>query len=358
VTDCTFDGTTNGIRFKANRTTDAEMKNMTFQNLKMHNVRLPIFITSWYSSHEIPDDPVTDTQDGDQNPQWENITIRNLTASGGPDPGVVGSVYGLADAPVDGLHLYNVKIAAPHGFIVDNVKNFTIDADCEFDTLEGNTFISSGTLKNQSKPSINVTILPEGFTMTPIGSPKVPDNASQSIYDPNIKTWTVLCEGTGANGTSDQFDYFSQGTASVSTIQGELTRLELSPPAPGFDPPESQAGLMFRASNDPDSTYAAVFQTSASQVVFQTRTIQGGVPLITPASDTVPIGDTQLKLTRSGTSVSAYYSTDSGNTWNQIGSSVTVPNLDSPSATVGIAADNSVDGQIAPCAFSHLQTSP
>jgi polygalacturonase len=361
VTDCTFEGTTNGIRLKSNRTMGGTMQNMVFQNLTMHDVRLPIFITDDYSGTHggIPLNPADYPAPtaSDKPPVWKNITFRNVTASGGSSVGVVGAIYGLQESPIDGIHFYNVKIAAPHGLVVDNVRDFTIDTDCRFDALQGNTFISSDQAKIPQAP-FNDLILADGYAFTPIGSPKVPDNSTQSIYDPNIQCWTILCEGTGVNGTADQFDYCSRPTTGISTIQAELTRLELSAAAPGFDPPTSQAGLMFRVSMDPGSPYAGVFQNSNGQIVFQARAISGGVPLITAADATVTPGQAQLKLTRDSTGVSAFYSTDNGQTWTQIGSSTNIGNLDSPTATVGIAAANSVDSGVAPAALAHLQTSP
>ncbi len=243
VTDCTFNGTTNGIRFKANRTAGPIMQNMTFQNLKMDGVRLPIFITDWYNGAHggLPGDPTSDTAEGDQKPVWKNITFRNITASGGPSLGVVAALYGLEESPIEDLHFQNVKISAPHGLIVDNVHGFTIDDDCRFDALEGNTFISS-TAENAPKIPFNVSIMPDGFSLVSLGNPKVPADTTESMYDPNIKNWTILCEGTGVNGTSDQCLYCARPTTGVSTIQADLTRLELSRRSPVSIPPPRRRG--------------------------------------------------------------------------------------------------------------------
>ena len=103
VTDCTFTGTTNGIRLKSNRETGGKAQNLLYSNLTMKDVRLPILFTSHYGEvgGEYPKNPADDPGEpaGDTTPTWQNITLRNVTISNGPPKGVAGIIWGLPEAP-------------------------------------------------------------------------------------------------------------------------------------------------------------------------------------------------------------------------------------------------------------------
>jgi hypothetical protein len=75
-------------------------------------VQNPVYITSYYP--DLPSDPTTDTAMvvTATTPYWQNITIRNLTATGSTNGGII---WGLPEAKVSGLVFDNVKISAKTG---------------------------------------------------------------------------------------------------------------------------------------------------------------------------------------------------------------------------------------------------
>jgi polygalacturonase len=357
VTDCTFDGTTNGIRLKANREQGGIMQNILYNNLTMHGVRFPILFTSYYPYRDNsgPTNPTADpgAADADHSPVWRNVTIQNLTATGGPAKGVVGMMWGLSEAPISNVALINVKISASRGLSLYHVHNLAFDKNTHFDNDDGNTLIA--TLDPRYDAPIDATVLPAGFINQEIGNPKVGADACRSLYDPDIFLWTLLGEGAGVAGPSDQLNYCCKPAGGLTGIQAQLNHIETGP---GMDAPVSQAGLMLRTSEQPDAPYAAVFQTSDGKILFQWRTAVGATTTGAPAVANIPVGTTQLRLTHSPEGVSAFYSTDSGSTWTQVGSAVAIPGADAAGATIGIAATCNSDGGGGPAIFANVRTSP
>jgi polygalacturonase len=108
VSNCTFVGTTYGIRLKANQGNGGLVQNCTYDDLTMTNVGTPIEITSWYSTTPVPGGTANATT-----PVWNNITISNLKAWGATH---AGDIYGMPWEPVGLVTLWNVHIAAKTGF--------------------------------------------------------------------------------------------------------------------------------------------------------------------------------------------------------------------------------------------------
>jgi polygalacturonase len=123
VAYCTFNGTNYGVRLKAGRGNGGLVQNITYSNLAMNNVPYPIYMSSWYNSadgsFEYPDVPA---DAGNQpfvagsTPQWQNINISNVTATGALTAGVI---YGLPEAPFQGVTLSNLNISAEYGWFID-----------------------------------------------------------------------------------------------------------------------------------------------------------------------------------------------------------------------------------------------
>jgi hypothetical protein len=96
VSHCVFKGTTNGIRFKANRTNGGLVQNLLYSDITMDSVEYPVFITSYYEETFSTTDPakaVTSTT-----PIWENITIRNLVSTNSTQDAI--TIQGLPEMPV------------------------------------------------------------------------------------------------------------------------------------------------------------------------------------------------------------------------------------------------------------------
>jgi polygalacturonase len=112
VDHITFNGTTSGVRLKSGRDRGGLVQNLSYSNLTMTNVQNPVFITSYYP--DLPTDPTTDTAQAvtATTPYWKNITIKNLTATGSTNGGII---WGLPESKVSGLTFDNVKISAKTG---------------------------------------------------------------------------------------------------------------------------------------------------------------------------------------------------------------------------------------------------
>jgi pectin methylesterase-like acyl-CoA thioesterase len=150
VKNCLFDGTTSGLRLKADPTQGGAVKNVTYSNLVMRNVKYPIVFYSYYNKvgnpgsisggnattpermkawNATPPNPLgTKTL-----PSWKNIAITNVTATG-----VTGFniIWGL---PLEGCFMDNVRLN--HVRLLDGPGLKAIDAtDVQFagDTTVGN----------------------------------------------------------------------------------------------------------------------------------------------------------------------------------------------------------------------------
>jgi polygalacturonase len=109
-----FEGTDNGIRVKANRDRGNDVGHLFFRDIDMKDVKNALVISEYYPKILPPDtdapQPVTRLT-----PHFHDITIENVTATGG---GSAGAIAGLPEAPITGVVLHNVKIEAQSGLAI------------------------------------------------------------------------------------------------------------------------------------------------------------------------------------------------------------------------------------------------
>ncbi len=109
-----FDGTSNGIRVKANRDRGNDVSQLMFRDIQMKDVKNALVISEYYPriapKGEVAAAPVTRLT-----PHFHNITIENLTATGSNS---AGAIYGLPEAPISGVVLKNVHISAMQGLTI------------------------------------------------------------------------------------------------------------------------------------------------------------------------------------------------------------------------------------------------
>jgi polygalacturonase len=115
VSNCTFDGTTSGIRIKTGRGKGGLVRNITYDHLTMTKVKIPVNIADYY-----PKPPSTPTEDPAQavtplTPTFAAITISNVTSTGSPSAGLI---WGLPEMPITGITFNNVHISAAKGLTV------------------------------------------------------------------------------------------------------------------------------------------------------------------------------------------------------------------------------------------------
>jgi polygalacturonase len=146
IENCTFTNTEAGIRIKSDRDRGGNVHNLTYRNLKMTNVGIPILIYAAYMAKErefrnlqkitpeiastYPSAPI-----GDLTPRYSNITFENITATT-QNGKRAGLIWGLPEVPISEIVLKNVIITAENPFGVFFAKNVQLD-NCQIITREG-----------------------------------------------------------------------------------------------------------------------------------------------------------------------------------------------------------------------------
>ena len=171
------------------------------------------------------------------------------------------------------------------------------------------------------------TICPGGWSCSDIGYPVPVGSQYQSGG-----TWNILAGGNDIWGTSDQFRFVSRLMAANGSVSAHIT-------AQTNTSTWAKAGVMLRQSTNAGSAYYAAFVTPGNGIVVQYRTAQGANAQQSAAlTGTIP---TYLKVARSGTTYTAYTSSD-GTNWALVaGSSVTLSTSGSVLAGMAVTSHNS-----------------
>jgi len=346
VADCTFNGTTSGIRMKSERGRGGLVENISYYNITMTNVEYAIDINSYYEA-AVPSTPMDPAQTvTSTTPFWENITISNLvsvtsSSQSNYSGSYCGIIWGLPEAPVSGVTLSNVQLTARYGFDLDHDANIAFDAACRITPLGG----GSEEMSDTSAPTpYEVTVEQEGYSDEDVGSPAT---AGDTLYNPDAALLTDTAGGTGIGASSDQFNFLSETATGNITYFADLTSNSSS---------SSTDGVMIRdSSNTASSAFADAVVTSGS-VQFQYRSANGG----TISTDSVSgVTGPWLEVVRNGSTFSGYYSTN-GTNWNLIGSaSVTMSSTEM--VGVAVAANSSTattTAQFASLAGPSVTTEP
>src|SRR6266568_872470 len=143
-------------------------------------------------------------------------------------------------------------------------------------------------------------------------------------------TWTVQGAGGDIWGSYDQFRFVWQSLAADGSVSTHIS-------AQANTSSWAKAGVMLRQTTDPASTYYALLVTPGNGIVVQYRTAQGGNTSQVKITGTVPV---YLLVERSGTTFSAYTSSD-GSTWTLVAkSSVTISMSGSVLAGLAVTSHN------------------
>ncbi len=173
---------------------------------------------------------------------------------------------------------------------------------------------------------------PAPWACADIGTPAP---AGSQSFDPNSGTWTISGGGADITGTSDQFRLVSQTLTGDGSVIAHVT-------SQANTSSSAKAGPMFRASADPAAPEYSVLVSPGQGIKVQVRKTQGGstTKLANPAG-TVPA---YLKITRSGSTFTAYTSAD-GVTWTLIPGSTVTLSL-GPSLLAGLAVTSHHSGAL------------
>jgi hypothetical protein len=174
--------------------------------------------------------------------------------------------------------------------------------------------------------NISNSICPASWSCADIGAPALAGGQSLSGG-----TWTVQGGGYDIWGTADQFHFVSQALAADGSVSAHITSQTNTT---GW----AKAGVMLRQSSDPGSAFYAAFVTPSNGVVVQYRTAQGASAQQSAGfAGTVPV---YLMVARSGTTYTAYTSTN-GTSWTAVsGSSVTLTTSGSVLAGLAVTSHN------------------
>ncbi len=134
VQRCTFENTDNGIRIKSRRGRGGLVENITYSDITMKNVTVPISISGYYPKipAENESQPVTA-----ETPVYRNIRITNLTAT---SPRSAGFIVGLPESLISDVVLENIHISAPVGLTVRNARDVKIN-NVKIEAEEGPPYI-------------------------------------------------------------------------------------------------------------------------------------------------------------------------------------------------------------------------
>ena len=177
-----------------------------------------------------------------------------------------------------------------------------------------------------------VSVVPAGTGVltnsADIGSPAM---AGSTSYDAPSNTYTLLGGGADIAGYSDSFQFAYTTLSGDSSIVAEVTSLQ-------YTSALAKAGIMFRDSSLAANAPMAFLAVAAdNNLMFETRTTSGGLASVQIVPGFSP--SIWLKLTRSGSSFSAFYAVTadpSDSDWVPVGSPVTISSL-STLAEVGLA---------------------
>ena len=100
---------------KAREDNGGIVENIRFRDIKMKDVRYPIYISSYYP--KVPAHPSQEAAlpKGARVPIWRNVTIESLVAEGCRNSIIL---WGHPREPIQGVTLRNVKISAKTGALV------------------------------------------------------------------------------------------------------------------------------------------------------------------------------------------------------------------------------------------------
>lgn len=113
VHNCTFSGTTSGLRFKSARGRGGLAQYLAYNNNTMTSVQNPVWIDSYYTTGD-PSNPTTNATETVTNttPIWKHIKVQSLTATGSSNG---GTLYGLPEEHISNVTFDDVKISATTG---------------------------------------------------------------------------------------------------------------------------------------------------------------------------------------------------------------------------------------------------
>ena len=223
VSHITFNGTDNGVRMKSGAAAiqtsggGGIVKNVSFSDITMTNVKTPIIINSWYNagdhygSQEVspsalhnltnPGDPtvnVDQTNNTDLQPFFDNVTYSNITATGATQN--VAIIYGLNSIPaspsdplknIDNVSFHNVNLSGSWGAEIFYASNLNLTG-LKVTAASGNAINQIG----------NTFVAPGDYNLD-----GTVDSADYDIWKASFGSQASLAADGNGNGIVDAADY-------------------------------------------------------------------------------------------------------------------------------------------------------
>ncbi|BCU79359.1 LamG-like jellyroll fold domain-containing protein [Luteolibacter sp. LG18] len=196
-----------------------------------------------------------------------------------------------------------------------------------------------------AETTLNVTVnyaLPAGWTSADIGSTGIVGSAAE-----NSGTYTLSGSGADIWSTADAFRFASTTLTGDGEIRARVT-------SQGNTDPWAKAGVMIRDGNGPGAVNAFVAATPSNGFTFQWRSAVSGNSSLTagPATNAAP--NNWVRLTRSGSLVTAYVSAN-GSTWTLVGSTTLTM---ASGVSVGLAVTSHNNAALSTATFDNVAITP
>ncbi|MEY4490141.1 MAG: hypothetical protein RIQ79_2649 [Verrucomicrobiota bacterium] len=124
VERCTFDGTSSGIRMKADRNRGGLVEHLVYRDLVMRGVKFPVYLTSYYPKTPARPELDAGSRLSALTPRWRDILIENLDATGSRNSLLL---WGLPELPLEAITLRHVRIASELGARLYHAGEVTFD---------------------------------------------------------------------------------------------------------------------------------------------------------------------------------------------------------------------------------------
>ncbi|MCA1745918.1 MAG: hypothetical protein LC643_09525, partial [Bacteroidales bacterium] len=132
ISNCVFDGTRRGIRFKSARGRGGIVEDVRISNIVMRNIQEQALVFNLFYDPSAAPEPISE-----RTPVFRNIHVSNLTAVNVKN---ACTFYGISEMPIQNLTFNNINIQAETGFVVNTGKNIELH-NVEVSVTEGPSFI-------------------------------------------------------------------------------------------------------------------------------------------------------------------------------------------------------------------------
>jgi regulation of enolase protein 1 (concanavalin A-like superfamily) len=196
-----------------------------------------------------------------------------------------------------------------------------------------------------AEATLNITVnnaLPAGWSQGDIGTTGLAGTSSESGG-----VFTVNGAGADIGGTADAFQLASQTLNGDGEIRARVTSQTNSHAA-------AKAGVMIRDGSGAGAVNAIMAVTPSSGFTFQSRSAAGGSTTVSAGPAINPAPNNWVRLTRSGTLITAYVSAN-GSSWTQVS---TVNLTMGSSVSVGLAVTSRDTAALGTATFDNVSVTP